>query len=61
MKDFSGQFRKVIMCYNRIGNKLNVMRQGACLVINQITVDNFAALFNCTLMDRVSGSMMAPT
>ena len=27
------------------------MRQSACLVINKITVDNFAALFNCKPVD----------
>ena len=39
MTDFSDQFRKTIMRYKRIGYKLNVMRQPACLVINPITVD----------------------
>ena len=38
---------------------LNVMRQSACLVINPITVDGYAALFNCTPVDRPSDSMMA--
>ena len=56
--DFSDQFRKIII---RIGYDLNVIRQSACLVINPITVDNFAALFNCTPVDRASDSMMAPT
>ena len=56
--DFSDQFRKIII---RIGYDLNVMRQSACLVINPITVDSFAALFNCTSVDRASDSMMAPT
>ena len=46
MTDFSDQFRKFIMRYKRIGYNLNVMRQSACLVINPITVDGFAALFN---------------
>ena len=32
------------MRYKRIGYNLNVMRLSACLVINQITVDGFAAL-----------------
>ena len=36
------------MRYKRIGYNLNVMRQSACLVINPITVDGYAALFNCT-------------
>ena len=37
----------MIICHKRIGYGLNVMRQSACSVINPITVDNFAALFNC--------------
>ena len=35
------------------------MRQSACLLINPITVNNFAALFNCQPVDRASDSMMA--
>ena len=61
MTDFSDQFRKIIMRYTRIGYNLNVMRQSACLAINPITVDGYATLFNCMLVDRVSDSMMAPT
>ena len=66
MTDFSDQFRKNIMHYKRIGYHLNVMRDSACLVINPITVDGYAALFNCALfnytpVDRASDSMMAPT
>ena len=49
MTDFSDQFRKIIMRYKRIGYNVNVMRQSACLVINPITVDGYAALINCTL------------
>ena len=59
--DFSDQFRKIIMRYKRIGYNLNVMRQSACLVINPITKDGYATLFNCTPVDRASDSMMAPT
>ena len=61
LTDFSDQFRKIIMGYKRVGYNLNVMRQSACLVINPITVDGYAALFNCTPVDRASDSMMAPT
>ena len=61
MTDFSDQSRKIIIRYKRIGYNLNVMRQSACLVINPITVDSYAALFNCTPVDRASDSMMAPT
>ena len=61
MTDFSDQFRKIIMRNKRIGYNLNVMRHSAWLVINLITVNGYAALFNCTPVDRTSGSMMAPT
>ena len=59
--DFSDQFRKMIIRHKRIGYNLNVMRQSACLVTILITVDNFAALFNCTPMDLASDTVMAPT
>ena len=59
--DFADQFRKIIIRHKRIGYDLNVMRQSACLVINQITVNKFAALLNCTPVDRASDSMMTPT
>ena len=61
MTDFSDPFRKITMRYKRIGYNLNVMRQSACLVINPIAVDGYAAPFNCTPVDRASASMMAPT
>ena len=35
------------------------MRQAACLVFNPSMVDNYAALFNCTPVDRASDAMMA--
>ena len=58
--NFFYQFRIIMIRHKRIGYDLNVMRQSACLVINPITVDNFAARFNCTPVDRASDSMMAP-
>ena len=39
---------------------MNVMCQTACLVVNPITVNNFAVLLNCTAMGRASDVMMAP-
>ena len=59
--DFCDQFRKIVIHHKHIGYDLNVMRQSACLVINPITVNNFAALFNCTPVDLASDSMMAST
>ena len=46
---------------NLLANDLNIIQQSACFVINPITVDNFAALFNCAPVDRTSDSMMAST
>ena len=59
--DFSFQIRKIITRYRRICYSLNVMRQSAFLVFNPITVDNYAAFFNCTPVGRASDSMMALT
>ena len=50
--DFSIQFRKKLIRHKRIGYNLNVIQQSVCLVINPIMVDNIAALFNCTQVDR---------
>ena len=61
MTDFSDQFRIIITCYKRIGFNLNVMRQSVCLVINSITGNDFASLFNCKPVDEASDYMMAPT
>ena len=61
MTDFSDQFRNIIMRYKRIGYNLNVMQLSACLVINPIKVDGYAALLNCTPVDRASDSIMALT
>ena len=33
---------------------MNVMRQTACLVAKPITVNDFAAFFNCTQANRAS-------
>ena len=57
--NFSDQFRKIIIRYKRIGYNFNVMRQSACLVFNPTMINNYASLFNCTLVVRASDSMMA--
>ena len=59
--DISDQFRKLIIRHKRIGYHLNAIRQSACLEIKQTTVDHFAAVFNCTPVDRASDSLMAST
>ena len=59
--NFSAQFIKIISHYKKIGYNINVLQQIACLVVNPITVGNFAFLFNCTPEGRTSDSMMVPT
>ena len=59
--NFSAQFIKIIFHYKKIGYNINVLQQTACLVVNPITVGNFAFLFNCTPVGRTSDSMMVPT
>ena len=49
---FSAQFIKIISHYKKIGYNINVLQQTACLVVNTITVGNFAFLFNCTPVGR---------
>ena len=57
--NFSEQFRKLINRYKRIGYSLDIMRQTACLVVNQVIVDGYASLFNCTTAAGASDSMTA--
>ena len=59
--NFSAQFIKIISHYKKIGYNINVLQQTACLVVNPITVGNFAFLLNCTPVGRTSDSMMVPT
>ena len=58
--NFSAQFIKIISHYKKIGYNI-VFQQTACLVVNPITVGNFAFLFNGTLVGRASDSMMVLT
>ena len=57
--DFSDQFREIIIPYKYIGYNLNVIRQSACLVCNQNTINNYASFFICTPLGWASDSMMA--
>ena len=46
--NFSAQFIKIISHYIKIGYNINVLQQTACLVVNPITVCNFAFFFHWT-------------
>ena len=59
--NISALFIKIISHYKKIGNNINVLQQTACLVVNPITVGNFAFFFNCTPVGWTSDSMMVPT
>ena len=59
--NFPAQFIKISSHYKKICYNINVLQQTACLVVNPITVGNFAFLFNCTPVGRTSDSMMVPT
>ena len=55
--NFSVQSIKIDSHYKKIGYNINVLQQTACLVVNPITVGNFAFLFNCTPVVWTSDSM----
>ena len=59
--NFAEQFRKLINRSKRIGYNPYIMRQTACLVVNSVTVDSYALLFNCTTVVRASDSMTFPS
>ena len=58
---FQHSLSKKILIIKKIDYNIYVLQQTACLVVNPITVGNFAFLFNCTLADRTSDSMMVLT
>ena len=54
---FSAQFIKIISHFKTIDFNINVLQQTAFLVVNPITVGNFAFLSNCTPVGRTSDSI----
>ena len=52
--DFPYHFKKINFRFKMIGYNIYVSRQTACLVVNPIKVNNFAYLFNCTMVGRAS-------
>ena len=59
--NFSAQFIKLVPQYKKIGYNINALQQTAWLVVNPITVGNFAFLFICTPVGWTSDSMTVPT
>ena len=54
-------FIKIFSHYKKIGYKINVLQQTACLVVNRIMACNFAFLCNCMQMGQTSDSVTVPT
>ena len=59
--NFSAQFIKIISHYKKIGYNINVLQQTACLVVNPVTVGNFAFLLNCRPVGRTTNSIAVLT
>ena len=55
--NFSNLFKRIVIRFKRAGYTLDIMRQTACLVFNQIMVDGYAALFSCMAVVQASGFM----
>ena len=51
--NFSDEFKKIVKRYIRVGYKLDIMRQPACLVLTPITVYSYGFLFNCTTVQTL--------
>ena len=51
-------FVKSFLDIKKIEYNIHVIRQTACMVVNPITITNFASLFKCT--PAGSDSMMGP-
>ena len=52
--DFPYYFKKIIVRNKKIGYKIDVLLQSACLFVNQIKDNNFAYPFDCTAVGRGS-------
>ena len=57
--NFSNLFRRTVNRFKRARYSLAFMRQTACLVVNSIIVEGYAALFSCTAFVQASDSMTA--
>ena len=51
---FPYHFKQIIIHYKSIGDNIDVLRQMACLVVNQVKAKNFAHVFDCTTVSRAS-------
>ena len=59
LPNFSNLLKCIVNRFKRAGYSLDIMRQTACLVLNPIMVEGYAALFSCTAVVQASDSMTA--
>ena len=57
--NFSNLFKRIVNRFKRTGYSLDILRQTACPVVNQIMIEGYAALFSCTAVVQASVSMTA--
>ena len=55
--NFSNLLKRIVYCFTRAGFSLDIMQQTACLVLNPIMAEGYAALFSCTAVVQASDSM----
>ena len=57
--NFSDLLKHIVIRFKRARHTLDILRQTACVVINPIMVEGYAALFSCTAVVQASDSMTA--
>ena len=57
--NYTNLFKRKVNRFKRAGYSLDIMRQTACLFLNPIEVEGYAALFSCMAVVQASDSMTA--
>ena len=57
LENFSALFKIIVNRFRNVGYYFNIVRQTACLVLNPVMVDIYAALFSYMVVVQVSDSM----
>ena len=59
--NFYDFFKRIVNHLKKVGHKLDIMLQTACLVFNTVMVKGYAALLSCTPVVQASDTMVALT
>ena len=57
--NFSDLFKRTVNRFKGAGYTLDIFRQTACIVFNQIMFEGYAAHFSCSAVVKASDSMTA--